>query len=166
MNLDTRPFLCSITRLDCNPEKAIPWHWHRLFEINYIRKGELYLETPEKKSLLHTGDANFINYGSLHTCRAVGDTPCEYYTLHFDMHFLSGIYNSILEDKYFLPVIRNTALQFWQVRPDSLSHLKMIEYGPGPSGPGGSVPSPCRPAAGSPGRFSGYPPSGPGCSCR
>ena len=127
MSLDTRPFLCSITRLDCNPEKSIPWHWHRLFEINYIRKGELHLETPEKTCVLHTGDANFINYGSLHTCRAVGDTPCKYYTLHFDMHFLSGIYNSILEEKYFLPVIHNTALPFWQIRPDSLSHLKMIE---------------------------------------
>ena len=43
------------------------------------------------------------------------------------MHFLSGMYNSVYEEKYFLPIMRNSALQVWRIRPDSLPHLKMIE---------------------------------------
>ena len=52
--------------------------------------------------------------------------PCQYYTHIFDMHFLSGMYNSLLEEKYFLPVSRNNALQLWQIKPDSLPHIEMI----------------------------------------
>ena len=42
------------------------------------------------------------------------------------MHFLSGMYNSLFEEKYFLPVSRNSALQLWLVKPDSLEHIEMI----------------------------------------
>ena len=42
------------------------------------------------------------------------------------MHFLSGMYNSLFEEKYFLPVVRNSALSVWKVKPDSLEHLEMI----------------------------------------
>ena len=124
---ETMPYLCSITHLDCNPDKPIPWHWHRLFEINYVTKGELSFQTQDSTHIVAAGDADFVNYGVLHSCSALGTVPCEYYTLQFDMHFLSGIYNSIFEEKYFLPVMRNSALQFWPIKPDSLRHLKMIE---------------------------------------
>ena len=43
------------------------------------------------------------------------------------MHFLSGMYNSVFEEKYFLPVTRNDDLRFWPVRPDSLLHVRMAE---------------------------------------
>ena len=121
------PFLCSKTMLDCTPDKSIPWHWHNMFELNYIVKGELSLQTPDKTCLIGSGDVVFINTGVLHSCTAIGTIPCEYYTIHFDMHFLSGMYNSVYEEKYFLPVIRNNALQLWRIRPDSLTHLRMIE---------------------------------------
>lgn len=42
------------------------------------------------------------------------------------MHYLSGMYNSIFEEKYFLPVTRNSLLQVWKVQPDSLFHMEMI----------------------------------------
>jgi AraC-like DNA-binding protein/quercetin dioxygenase-like cupin family protein len=121
------PYLCSTTRLDCTPDKSVPWHWHNMFEISYIIKGELSLQTPDETHIISTGEIYFINNGVLHTCTAIGTIPCEYNTIQFDMHFLSGMYNSIYEEKYILPVMRNSALQLWQVKPDSLQHLKMIE---------------------------------------
>lgn len=121
------PYLCSTTMLDSTPDKSVPWHWHNMFEINYFVRGELSLQTPDKTQIIGAGDVNFINAGTLHTCTAIGTTPCEYYTIHFDMHFLSGMYNSVYEEKYFLPIMRNSALQVWRIRPDSLPHLKMIE---------------------------------------
>jgi AraC-like DNA-binding protein len=127
MDMVSFPFVCSTTRLDCCPDNPIPWHWHNVFEINYVIKGELSWQTPDHSYLVSKGEIDFLNTGVLHTCSAIGDTPCEYYTILFDMHFLSGMYNSIYEEKYILPVMRNSALQLWQVKPDSLQHLKMIE---------------------------------------
>ena len=103
------PYLCSTTRLDCTPDKSVPWHWHNMFEISYIIKGELSLQTPDETHIISTGEIYFINNGVLHTCTAIGTIPCEYNTIHFDMHFLSGMYNSIYEEKYILPVMRNSA---------------------------------------------------------
>ena len=121
------PYLCSTTRLDCNPEKSIPWHWHNMFEINYVVRGELSLQTPDATHIVTAGEIDFINNGVLHSCTAIGSTPCEYNTIQFDMHFLSGMYNSIYEEKYILPVMRSSALPFWHVKPDSMLHLKMVE---------------------------------------
>lgn len=127
VKLETFPFLCTTTHLDCSPDNSVPWHWHRLFEIDYVTKGELSFQTQESTLIIQAGEAVFLNYGVLHSCSAIGTTPAEYYTIHFDMHFLSGIYNSVFEEKYFLPIMRNSALQFWPIRPDSLQHLKTLE---------------------------------------
>ena len=43
------------------------------------------------------------------------------------MHFLSGLYSSVFEEKYFLPVSKNTGFQSWLVKPDSLLHIRMLE---------------------------------------
>ena len=122
------PYLCSTTRLDCTPDKSVPWHWHNMFEISFIIKGELSLQTPDETHIISTGEIYFINNGVLHTCTAIGTIPCEYNTIHFDMHFLSGMYNSIYEEKYILPVMRNSALQFALSRSavKSLSPLSLI----------------------------------------
>ena len=121
------PYLCSTTRLDCNPDKSIPWHWHNMFEINYVVRGELSLQTPDATHIVTAGEIDFINNGVLHSCTAIGSTPCEYTTIQFDMHFLSGMYNSIYEEKYILPIMRSSALPFWHVKPDSMLHLQMVE---------------------------------------
>ena len=113
------PYLCSTTRLDCNPDKSIPWHWHNMFEINYVVRGELSLQTPDGTHIVTAGEIDFINNGVLHSCTAIGTTPCEYNTIQFDMHFLSGMYNSIYEEKYILPVMRSSALPFWHVNRHS-----------------------------------------------
>lgn len=119
------PCLCRRNELDWYPDRTIPWHWHNAFEINYIEDGTLLCQTPEQTITLHKGEALFINSGVLHTCTSSGQ--CVYYTHLFDMYFLSGMYNSVFEEKYFLPVSKNTAFQVWQVRPDSLAHIRMLE---------------------------------------
>ena len=46
------PYLCSTTRLDCTPDKSVPWHWHNMFEISFIIKGELSLQTPDETHII------------------------------------------------------------------------------------------------------------------
>ncbi len=121
------PCICRRNELDWHPDKTIPWHWHNAFEINYVDEGALLYQTPEQTVTIHKGEALFINTGVLHTCTAADGKDCVYYTHLFDMCFLSGMYNSVFEEKYFQPVSKNTGFQLWLVKPDSLQHIRMLE---------------------------------------
>lgn len=120
------PVICRWSDLNWYDDKTIPWHWHTELEINCIDNGTMECQTLEQTVTVEKGEILFINSGVLHTCRTVIDEPCQYYTYSFDMHFLSGMYNSLFEKKYFLPVVRNSALSVWKVKADSLEHLEMI----------------------------------------
>ena len=121
------PCLCRRNELDWFPDKAIPWHWHSAYEISYVAEGVLLYQTPEQTVTVRKGEALFVNTGVLHTCTSPDDGGCVYYTHLFDMHFLSGLYSSVFEEKYFLPVSKNTGFQLWLVKPDSLRHIRMLE---------------------------------------
>ena len=124
--MESFPCICRWTDLDWYEDKTIPWHWHTELEINCVESGCLQFQIPEQTITAGKGEVVFVNSGVLHTCHPVGKEPCHYYTHIFDMHFLSGMYNSLFEEKYFLPVSRNSALQLWLVKPDSLEHIEMI----------------------------------------
>lgn len=121
------PCLCRWTNLNWYRKKNIPWHWHTELEIDCVEQGQLEIRTPDQIVTAGRGEIIFVNTGVLHTCRSVGEEPCHYYTFIVDMHFLSGLYNSVFEEKYFLPVLRNTGLQVWLARPDTLPRMKMSE---------------------------------------
>lgn len=124
--MEAFPCICRWTDLDWYEDKTIPWHWHTELEINWVESGTLEFQTPEQTVSARKGEVVFVNSGVLHTCFPSGSEPCRYYTHIFNMHFLSGMYNSIFEEKYFLPVTRNSLLQVWKVQPDSLLHMEMI----------------------------------------
>lgn len=134
IDMAAAPFLCKKnviesrkTRAEADDSRAVPWHWHNAFEINYVVSGELLWSTPDAEYLMHKGEISVVNSGVMHACSAQENGSCVYYTLIFDMHFLSGMYNSVFEEKYFLPITRNDDLRFWPVKPDSLLHVKMAE---------------------------------------
>ena len=122
-------FPCHCRRSELRPHrrKTIPWHWHNAFEINYVDEGAMEYRTPEQTVTVHKGEVLFTNSGVLHTCTLADPEGCIYYTHLFDMSFLSGMYNSVFEEKYFQPVSRNSAFQLWLVKPDSLPRIRMIE---------------------------------------
>ena len=121
------PYVCKYKDTAEGSEKAVPWHWHTAFEIDYVTEGTMEYKIPDKTITLQKGEMIFLNTGVLHASRMVGDTPCKEYTHLFDMHFLSGLYNSVFEEKYFLPISRSSVLQVWHIRPDSYEKIKMIE---------------------------------------
>ena len=121
------PCHCRRTELRPRRRKTIPWHWHNAFEITYVEEGAMVYRTPEQTVTVLKGEALFTNSGVLHTCTLADPEKCVYYTHLFDMSFLSGMYNSVFEEKYFLPVSRNSAFQLWLVKPDSLPRMRMIE---------------------------------------
>ena len=66
----------------------------------------------------------FINQNVLHDYRGDEAGGCVVYALLFDMHFLSGLYNSELERKYFLPV-KEGGMDFYSFSPDSNERLEI-----------------------------------------
>ena len=121
------PYVCIHTELDRYADGTIPWHWHTAFEIEYLAQGRMELHTPERVLMLEQGDAVFLNSGVLHQVKAVGEEPCTLYAQIFDMHFLTGMYHSVFEEKYVLPVMRSASFQVWRVRPTDLRGIQTIQ---------------------------------------
>ncbi len=127
MDVASFPYVCKYTDTENGSEMVIPWHWHTAFEIDYVTEGVMEYRTTSETVQLRKGELLFLNTGVLHSCQVAGDMPLKEHTHLFDMHFLSGMYNSVFEQKYFLPVSRCGTLQVWHIKPDSLEHIKMIE---------------------------------------
>ena len=70
------------------------------------------------------GDAVFINANVLHSVDPVKDILPKYYTLFFDMDFLTGGFNTVYSQKYVIPVLSSTRLKSFAIRPDSSTGSK------------------------------------------
>lgn len=121
------PHVCIETELDRYADKTIPWHWHNAFEIEYLAEGTAELCTPDQIQRLNKGDMVFVNAGVLHQLRAVENSSCLVFAQIFEMHFLSGMYHSVFEEKYFLPVSRSSSFQAWAARPNDPEGLRIIQ---------------------------------------
>ncbi|MGN1141302.1 MAG: helix-turn-helix domain-containing protein [Oliverpabstia sp.] len=128
MDSEQFPYLCNYAELDTYVEKCIPWHWHSSFEFDYIEEGEVELRTSDQVYILKKGDVFFVNSNVLHAIHAKDkQNGCKIYAHIFDMHFLSGMYNSLLEQKYMFPIIKSKELQVFIIRPDSYRRICMLE---------------------------------------
>ena len=120
------PYVCIFSDMKKYAEGTISWHWHTSFEIFVMYEGTMEFRTSDMTVELNKGDAVFVNTGVLHYYKAVNDGACCGMAHLFHMDFLSGAYNSIFEEKYFLPVSRCEALRAWVIHPDSYERMKMI----------------------------------------
>ena len=121
------PYVCIITDLDSYRDGLIEWHWHTAYEIVHVSRGSVQIKTPNQETDLVRGDVVFVNSGVLHSYQAL-EKGSKLTAQIFDMHLLSGLYNSIYEEKFFLPVNRSGALEAWRIQPDTLDHLKAVKH--------------------------------------
>lgn len=83
----------------------IRWHWHEEYEISFIRSGSCPLTVGTDHLMLHTGDALFINTGTLHgqeTSRASRDLLKE--DLVFHGRLIYGSKQTVFWQKYMAPI--------------------------------------------------------------
>ena len=122
------PYICNYAELNNCIDRCFPWHWHPFFELDYIVEGEIELRTADNVYNLKKGDVFFINSGVMHSVHAKDKMyGCKIYAHLFDMHFLSGTYNSLFEQKYFLPIIKNQDFQIYLIHSDSHRRIRMIQ---------------------------------------
>lgn len=98
-------FLTMKVDIDQYIDRCSPWHWHPMFELAYVDSGSFDYDLPGARITLGEGELLFVNSSILHTVRPhQGNRGCILYCILFDSHFLSGLYNSALEEKYFRPL--------------------------------------------------------------
>lgn len=104
---DSFPFRTACTNIQEYPCHMFPWHWHEDAEILYVTEGMLKVNVPGEQILLNEGDVIFIPSNILHSTDAVDNHPGVHKEYIFSPLFLSGSWNSVLTQKYILPLINN-----------------------------------------------------------
>ncbi|MGI6012069.1 MAG: AraC family transcriptional regulator [Ruminococcus sp.] len=118
------PFVCRYSRKDSYFREDVPWHWHNALEISFVEEGETRFQSMENFEKLEPGDVIFVNSDVMHASTVSDDIGI--YSFLFDVHFLSGLYNSLLERKYFLPILKCRDLQIIKIHPDNRRRLQMV----------------------------------------
>ncbi|MGN0268015.1 MAG: helix-turn-helix domain-containing protein [Lachnospiraceae bacterium] len=128
MNAAVFPYVCKYAELDAQIDQCIAWHWHPALEIDYIAEGEVALKTAEQIQYIKKGELFFVNSGILHEIQAKDNMKgCKIYAHIFNMGFLSGLHNSLFEQKYLFPIIKCRDLETFIIHADSYRRIRMIE---------------------------------------
>lgn len=125
-NFEQTLVVCMKSPLERYTNQVIPWHWHDTFEVGYLLQGEMQLSSADVTLNLKQGDIYFVNQSVMHEYRGNTDNPCVFTTILFDMHLLSGLYNSGIEQKYILPMKENGP-EICSFSPDSNERLAMAQ---------------------------------------
>lgn len=123
---DGSGLLCLNTRMNDMMGKEFPWHWHSLFEIDFINEGEIDFMSTSKIFHMKKGDAVFINSGVMHAYENTSEREASLTAILFDMNYLSGM-NSLIESKYIYPIMRCGSLDTFLISPDTLDGVKIME---------------------------------------
>lgn len=121
------PYVCNYADFDSLVQQCIPWHWHAALEIDYVAGGNLILETLDHRYPLKEGDVFFINSGVMHRIYTDGHPGGQIYAHLFDASFLGGSYNSRIQHKYLLPVIKNNNIQALIFHPDNIHQIDLVK---------------------------------------
>jgi len=101
------------------PLGHINWHWHKQLEFSCVLRGEIEYSVGEAKIRLGQGEGVFINAGRLHAIRpAAGHENAMAFSLVFSPAILSYGVESIVYQKYVLPVAQDRRLHCLTLRQD------------------------------------------------
>lgn len=93
-------------------------HWHEELQFCLVTRGKIRFFVEEESVLLQTGDGIFINSGYLHMARPVEDPDSTYICLDVHARLLSGFPGSVMDNKYFHPLLTDSAADFLSLREE------------------------------------------------
>ena len=121
------PYRTDLCRLDTIPQCTFPWHWHNDVELFYMREGQLDYTLPSGTYTFLEGEGGFINSGVLHmTSCPEGQISLQEEHI-FLPQFIGGSQDSVLTQRYILPITNNAGLDLFRFDPTIPEHKKIIE---------------------------------------
>ncbi len=85
-------------------------HFHPEAELTVILSGEMYYRAHDTEYVLHEGDAVFVNANVMHAGRSKNGGSCCYLPINFWPIFVSGHEDSLIDQKYVAPLLRENLL--------------------------------------------------------
>ncbi|MDO5547314.1 MAG: AraC family transcriptional regulator [Eubacteriales bacterium] len=87
------------------PNRVIPWHWHREFEVFYITSGSIRYRANQEMMEFSEGEGGFLNSNVLHSIEPGMDSASDSFfvaIVHSDL--LAGAPGSAIDTKYIRPM--------------------------------------------------------------
>lgn len=110
----------------------VSWHWHRHFELTYVKSGHFEFYAGPDIFTLGPGQAVFINSQVLHQVKPYrGENPV-YHSYTFAPELLSESMQSLTAAKYFIPLMRNSNFPYYiftgktQWEKDCMEQIKLL----------------------------------------
>lgn len=86
--------------------RSIPWHWHEEVEVLAVCEGALQLNLPGQCYAIQSGEGAFINAGVLQSAVKLGEEDCTIQSFVFHPSIISGMIESIFEQRYVRPLLQ------------------------------------------------------------
>lgn len=110
------PLYVRAAHLSAYYDMCAPCHWHDDIEWIYIIDGKMRYYINGKRILLNEGDSLMVNARQMHYGYAFEQQDCYFICIVFHPSLFN--YNQILYQRYFLPFLENTHLEFLYFQSD------------------------------------------------
>lgn len=106
----------------------VRWHWHEELEIDVVTEGRMQCLVGNDSFLLEKGDAVFINQNVMHSIHPVDNEPGRFHAIVFHPTILFSYTKTYLNTKYLLPIVGNTNIKYYLMKPDCEHFDQATEY--------------------------------------
>lgn len=121
------PLIVHETNLKDKPLGFNNWHWHEELQFTIVLEGEMIMTMQGENYLLHPGDGIFINSNIEHMTRPTTPQSARYLSLNVQPSLLTLFHGSVVEQKYYLPYIKEPHMQVVTFSSDGLEELLFAE---------------------------------------
>lgn len=106
----------------------VRWHWHEELEIDVVIEGRMQCLVGNDSFLLEKGDAVFINQNVMHSIHPVDNEPGRFHAIVFHPTILFSYTKTYLNTKYLLPIVGNTNIKYYLMKPECEHFNQAAEY--------------------------------------
>lgn len=105
------PLIVHETYLKDKPLGFNNWHWHEELQFTIVLDGEMVMTLQGCNYTLRPGDGIFINSNIEHMSRPTTPDSARYLSLNVQPSLLTLFHGSVVEQKYYLPYIKEPQMQ-------------------------------------------------------
>lgn len=112
-------------QLSTYPDMRALCHWHEDIELIQIQEGHMNYFVNGKKILLHENDCIMINARQMHYGYSSNRQKCVFTCILFHPQLLAE--NTLLYQKYVLPIIENSHLEYLYLHEDATAIDRIVQ---------------------------------------